>query len=69
MPKFPKTLYAKYEDGGSGPDYIGTYDDPVYAAEMGEKIAVGVYELIETVSVKGVAVTDTLSTPRRRKSK
>ena len=60
MPKFPKTYYVKFEDGGSGPDYPACYHTPVEAAEMGETVRVGVYTLTETMTVKGIAVTNTV---------
>ena len=54
MPKFPKTFFIKYENGGSGPDYPACYDDPMACCEMGEKITIGVYKLVETQVVEGV---------------
>jgi len=64
---FPKTLYMKIENGGSGPDYFNAYEDVIDAAEMGEKIKVGVYVLSETQEVKGVVVTNTITKARQRK--
>lgn len=64
---FPKTLYVKVEDGGSGPDYLMPYEDAVDTAEMGKKIKVGVYTLTETVEVNGVAVTNTIAKSRPHK--
>lgn len=64
---FPKTLYVKVEDGGSGPDYLCPYEDVVDTAEMGKKIKVGVYTLTETTEVKGVAVTNTVKAARGRR--
>jgi hypothetical protein len=57
MARFPKTLYAKWESGGSGQDYICTYDTECETAEMGEKIKVGVYQLVETRTVEGIVKT------------
>jgi hypothetical protein len=57
MAKFPKTLYAKIEDGGTGPAYVGTYDNIMDAAEMGEKITIGVYKLEGVQYVEGVIET------------
>lgn len=59
--KFPKKVFIKFEDGGNGPDYMVPHSDPIDAAEMGQRIKVGVYTLTETVEVKGVAVTNTIS--------
>lgn len=64
---FPKTLYVKVEDGGTGPDYFNPCESLVEAAEMGEKTKVGVYSLTETVEVKGVAITNTLKKTAVRK--
>jgi hypothetical protein len=55
--KFPKVLYAKIEDGGSSPDYVGTYDNLADAAEMGRKIAVGIYKLQGIEYAEGVVET------------
>ena len=54
MAKFPKMFFIKYEDGGTGPDYPVPYDTPLAAAELGEKITVGVYRLVEKQVVEGV---------------
>lgn len=62
--KFPKNVFIKFEDGGSGPDYMLPYSAAIEAAEMGQKIKVGVYTLTETIEVKGVAVTNTISRAR-----
>ena len=64
--KFPKTLYAKYESGGTGPEYIGTYDSLMEAAEMGEKIKIGIYKLEGVQEVEGVVEARKMSTPRKR---
>lgn len=62
--KFPKKVFIKFEDGGSGPNYMMPYSAPIEAAEMGQKIKIGVYTLTETIEVKGVAVTNTISRTR-----
>ena len=59
MPKFPKTFYVKYEEGNNEPDYPVCYAAPIEAAELGETVTVGVYTLTETMTVKGVAITNT----------
>jgi len=53
MPKFPKTYYVKFESGGDGPDYPVPYDTAMGCAELGERITVGVYRLVETQVVEG----------------
>jgi hypothetical protein len=66
--KFPKTLYVKVGDGGTGPDFLLPCGSVVEAAEMGKSIRVGVYTLAETTEVKGVAITNTASkTVRKRR--
>lgn len=67
MKAFPKTIYAKIEAGGSGPDYLLPCESLVEAAEMGERIKVGVYTLTETVEVKGVAITNTIKASAKPK--
>lgn len=66
MPKFPKTYYVKFEKDRTGPDYPVCLQEPIDAAEMGETVTVGLYTLTETMTVKGVAVTNTIA--RKRKS-
>lgn len=62
--KFPKNVFIKFEDGGTGPDYMNTYSAAEDTAEMGQKVKVGVYKLVETIEVKGVAITNTISKAR-----
>jgi hypothetical protein len=57
MAKFPKVLHVKWEDGGTGPEYLGAYDNPMDAAELGEKIKMGVYRLEGVQEVEGVIET------------
>jgi hypothetical protein len=54
--KLEKTLYVKIEKGtGGGADYFVAEAELDYLVGMGEKITVGVYRLIETKTVQGVA--------------
>lgn len=56
VPKFPKTLCVKIEtDASAGNDYFVATEDIDGMVEMGEKILVGVYKLIELKTVEGVA--------------
>ncbi len=55
--KFPKVLYVKVEDGGSGPSYLGTYENLADAAEMGVKVRIASYTLAATQDVEGVVET------------
>ena len=55
--KFPKALYIKFEDGGTGPDYMAPYSNMMDAAEMGQKVKVGVYRLEGIQEVEGVIET------------
>jgi len=62
--KFPKQIFIKFEDGGTGPDYMSAYSAAEDTAEMGQKVKIGVYALVETIEVKGVAITNTISKAR-----
>lgn len=67
MPKFPKNYYVKFEKDNSGPDYPVCHVDPIDAAELGQKITVGVYTLTEVMTVKGICITNTVSKRRARR--
>jgi hypothetical protein len=56
MKAYPKQLFVKWEDGGNEPDYLIATTDVINHAVLGEKFKVGVYQLVETQDVKGVAV-------------
>jgi hypothetical protein len=62
--KFPKQLFMKYEDGGTGDKYLGTYESATDAAVMGEKTPVAIYRLYEVHEVEGVVNTRKISKPR-----
>lgn len=62
--KFPNELFVKYEDGGSGPDYLGTYQTPAEAAGMGEKTKVAIYRLYEVHEIGGVVNIKRVYKPR-----
>jgi len=54
--KFPKSLCVKIEaDENAGTEYFVAAEDIDGLVEMGEKIPVGVYKLIEIKTVEGVA--------------
>jgi hypothetical protein len=56
MPKFPKSLCVKIEtDTSAGTEYFVATEDIDGMVEMGEKIPVGVYKLVEIKTVEGVA--------------
>lgn len=55
--KFPTTLYCKFEDGGTGPDYLNPADNMTDLAEMGVHHKVGVYKLVGITDVEGVIST------------
>lgn len=55
--KFPKVLYVKIEDGGTGPNYLAAYDNLADAAEMSVKIRIASYTLVATQNVEGVVET------------
>lgn len=62
MAKFPKQVFVKWEDGGSGPNFLGTYEDSADTVMTGEKVKVGVYQLVDVLEVTG---THTLRKVRR----
>jgi coenzyme F420-reducing hydrogenase beta subunit len=53
MAKFPKTLFVK-EDRTEGEAFFIADKDILGHAQMGEKITLGVYRLVETQVVEGV---------------
>lgn len=55
--KFPTTLYVKFEDGGTGPDYLNPADSLMDLAEMGVRQKVGIYKLTGTTEVEGIVST------------
>lgn len=64
MKAYPKKLFVKWEDGGTGPDYLNAASEVADHAVLGERIKVGVYQLVETQDVKGVAVLSGKKTVR-----
>jgi hypothetical protein len=53
--KFPKNLYGRVE--GDAPDeYVATYDDIDAVAEVGTKHTIGIYKLVEVVTVSAKRV-------------
>lgn len=54
MKKLPNTLYVKIEKD-SGTEYFVADDEAAALVEMGQKIKIGVYELVETKTAQGVA--------------
>jgi hypothetical protein len=61
--KFPKTLFVKVADGGSGPDYFEAGEDTVGMVETGVKTKIAVYRLEGEVMCEGVIKT----TPIKRR--
>ena len=53
MSKFPKCLFVKQENDGHC-DYFASDVTLTNFAEIGQKVRVGVYELVETREVEGV---------------
>jgi hypothetical protein len=54
MSKLPVTLYVKAEEDGST-QYLVADGDAAALVEMGEKIKIGVYKLVEITTAEGVA--------------
>ena len=50
--KFAKTLVIRWEDGGNGESWRGVFDSIEDAAEIGETVEVGIYELVERKKVR-----------------
>lgn len=59
---YPKTVTVKIEDDGDSNDYLvaNSGDDMLGHAEVGKKIKVGIYKLVEVREVEGVAQTRVL---------
>lgn len=55
--KFPKKLFVRFQDGGSGPDYLACDDAMTSMVEVGETVKVAVYELVGTTQAEGVVQT------------
>lgn len=65
MAKFPKLLYVKREDGGTGPDYFSASEDAGGMVEVGEKVTMGLYVLRELRAVEGI-INDSKIVSKRR---
>lgn len=52
--KLPKTLYVKIESDKDA-TYFVCEEDASGLVEMGQKIKIGVYELVETKNAEGIA--------------
>jgi hypothetical protein len=57
--KFPKTLYMRTEDDGNAHYFIAAEDLDDHAV-IGEKVKVGIYELVETVRLTTLLETSTV---------
>lgn len=55
--KFPKKLFVKIADGGTGPDYFEADDGVAGMVEVGEKTNIAIYQLVETVTCEGMVKT------------
>jgi len=62
--KFPQTIFVKYEDGGSDPEYLAASDDVIGMVDVGDKTRVGIYRLESTVECEGIVKTTAV--PKRR---
>lgn len=63
--KFPKKLFVKIANGGTGPDYFEADDGVIGMVEVGEKSDIAIYELVDVVQCEGLVKTS--SKPRRRR--
>jgi len=66
MKAYPKKIFVKWEDGGNGSDYLNPATDIADHGEVGVTSAVGVYQLVETQTVKGVVITNTVRKTARK---
>lgn len=55
--KFPKKLFVKIADGGTGPDYFEADDGVIGMVEVGEKSKIAIYQLVEVVTCEGLVKT------------
>lgn len=58
MKKFPKKLFVKIEDGGTGPEYFNPAEDVADLMEVGQKSKIAVYQLVEVGEAKGVVISN-----------
>ena len=65
MAKFPNTVFVKFEDGGTGPDYLCASADIEGMVDVGSKQKVAIYRLESMVECEGVVKT----TPARKQSR
>jgi hypothetical protein len=61
---FPKVLYVKVENGGTGPEYFNAGAAVDGLVEMGVKAKIAIYRLESTVECEGVVKTKPLSSSR-----
>lgn len=66
MNKFPKKLFVKYGDGGSGPDFLDPHLAIDTMVDAGQRVKVGVYELKEVVEARGSVTVVTAKPVKRR---
>lgn len=65
--KFPKNLYIKIGDDGSGNEYFDPHRSPDTTVDAGEREKLGVYQLVEVVEATGsVTVVSTKPVRKRR---
>ena len=60
MTKLPKTLFVKIETPENGPSYPVCDSEITSLVEMGEKLTIGVYQLVEKQVIEGVVDVSTL---------
>lgn len=54
MKKFPKIIYVK-TDQSAGTEFFVADENPASLVEMGEKVRIAKYQLVETNEAEGIA--------------
>jgi hypothetical protein len=66
MKRFPKTVFLHRECEGEEGEYLDSSESIASFARAGERIQVGIYELIETVIVAADPVIERKPSKKRR---
>jgi hypothetical protein len=56
MKTLPQTIFIAVEDPDTDDAYLNAQDDKNDLVEMGQVKTIGVYELLRTTSIRGIAV-------------
>jgi len=64
--QFPKVLYVRVRDGGTGPDFLDASESRTGMVDTGEKVQIATYQLVGLEEASGVVATRKLPMPKRR---